>query len=365
MGLSSIYRPELDVLRFAAFLMVFVHHAGRHTGLSGVVSDASGFGLTLFFTLSAFLIGGRLLDEKISTGTVSLRRFYTRRALRIWPLYFAALAMFWAASALHEPLTKDQAGLLVALLTFTGNLYYACGAHEWVGVLVDPLWSISMEEQFYLLFPPVVLLCGRRAMWCVCLAALAFAIAAQAGLAAAGADRDVAIWTNPLVQIEFFALGTMLALWLREGPLALSTPIRLAMGASALLVWAAAAGLTAVKEAGLATSVFSVVLGYQMAAVGCVGLLLAFHGSTVRWPAGLVRLGGISFGLYVFHLWGLGLAGQATGAPSSPATFLLALAITVAMAAASYRYLELPFLRLKRVLGEPGGAPVVATAGAP
>ena len=365
MRISSAHRPELDVLRFVAFLMVFLHHAGRQSGSSGFVVDACGFGLTLFFTLSAFLIGGRLLDEKVSTGTVSLRRFYARRALRIWPLYFTALGMFWAGTALHGSIEPDQASLLVALLTFTADFYYASGTHDWVGVVVDPLWSISMEEQFYLLFPPVVLLCGRRGIWCTCVAALAVAVATQAALAATGADRDVAIWTNPLVQIEFFALGTMMALWLRDGPLVLSTPTRVGLSLTALAVWSIAAWLTSIKQGGPAPLVLPLVLGYQMVALGCACLLLAFDGCTGRMPMMLERLGAMSFGLYVFHLWGLGLAGRLTGASSGIATLLLALATTTVMAAVSFKYLEQPFLRLKRLLvfeRDHGGHPAM-TAG--
>jgi peptidoglycan/LPS O-acetylase OafA/YrhL len=112
---SPLYRPELDVLRFFAFFCVFLTHGvsvnlnhgilEHHPSVGRVVTflDAAGsYGLPLFFFLSAFLITTLLLLEKQKTGEVHLRRFYLRRILRIWPLYFTfllfsfALGMFWA-----------------------------------------------------------------------------------------------------------------------------------------------------------------------------------------------------------------------------------------------------------------------------
>jgi peptidoglycan/LPS O-acetylase OafA/YrhL len=85
------YRPELDALRFFAFLAVLVHHGPSSTGLFGLASSAGGFGLSMFFLLSAYLITELLLREREQTGTVAWNLFFTRRALRIWPLYYAFL----------------------------------------------------------------------------------------------------------------------------------------------------------------------------------------------------------------------------------------------------------------------------------
>src|SRR5438552_17688903 len=101
----GFYRPELDVLRFGAFLLVFIHHGFPLTaaeyagwGVPGVVAAllasgarAGALGVDLFFALSAYLITELLLREQRSHGTFSIRAFYVRRILRIWPLYFFAL----------------------------------------------------------------------------------------------------------------------------------------------------------------------------------------------------------------------------------------------------------------------------------
>jgi peptidoglycan/LPS O-acetylase OafA/YrhL len=89
---TRFYRPELDALRFFAFLAVLVHHGPSSTGIFNLASHAGGFGLSMFFLLSAYLITELLFREREQTGTIAWRLFFTRRALRIWPLYYAALA---------------------------------------------------------------------------------------------------------------------------------------------------------------------------------------------------------------------------------------------------------------------------------
>ncbi|HEY0745209.1 MAG TPA: acyltransferase family protein, partial [Steroidobacteraceae bacterium] len=127
--LHRYYRPELDVLRFFAFFMVFLSHVvpgddvfyrqlhipPRAADL--IVNAASGgaFGVDLFFTLSAFLITTLLLREKELHGTINISSFYVRRALRVWPLYFAFLLII---APLMDHLIPDQVMRLKYLLAF-------------------------------------------------------------------------------------------------------------------------------------------------------------------------------------------------------------------------------------------------------
>lgn len=85
------YRPELDVLRFFAFLAVLIHHGPYAPGVPNLFRRMGGFGLSMFFLLSSFLITELLVREREQTKTVNWKAFFVRRALRIWPLYFAAL----------------------------------------------------------------------------------------------------------------------------------------------------------------------------------------------------------------------------------------------------------------------------------
>ncbi len=158
------YRPELDVLRFFAFLSVYLFHvlprveAANHTGwlrsaawLAANFRLAGSFGVCLFFVLSSFLITELLLRERRQTGTVHVKAFYVRRILRIWPLYF----FFLFFGALLGHFVADwhmEAPRLLAFLLLLGNWYVAVFGQTLNPIA--PLWSISIEEQFYLTWRP-------------------------------------------------------------------------------------------------------------------------------------------------------------------------------------------------------------------
>lgn len=217
------YRPGLDIVRFLAFMLVFFWHTlpmptkslvVRHN-LAGaivvykVILNSSCFGLCLFFTLSAFLIFELLLREKRVTGTVAIKRFYLRRILRIWPLYYLGLALgiCWA-------FTFDRGGSSVQSLAW---FVVFAGSFQFVieGLNDNPagvLWSISIEEQFYVIAPFLVKHCSRRVLLGFC--ALVVAVSNLTLFVLAGktvAPIDVT-WTNPLVQFECFAAGILLCL---------------------------------------------------------------------------------------------------------------------------------------------------------
>lgn len=137
--------PELDGLRGVAISMVLIEHAG---GLLAVPFDFGYYGVELFFVLSGFLITGILLQarEKYS---IELWRFIWRRAFRIFPLYYACLALFvlfdYGSARSHFPW----------LVSYTWN--YWCAFNTPVSNPLFYLWSLSVEEQFYVVWPFVVL----------------------------------------------------------------------------------------------------------------------------------------------------------------------------------------------------------------
>ncbi len=357
------YRPELDVVRFIAFFAVFLHHGLPRTGFldwtgewiavsawRAAVADAGGFGLCLFFVLSAYLIADLLLRERDRTGTVALGRFFARRIRRIWPLYIVGLLLGTAwGLALHQPTHLRFAAYFLLL----GNWY--CVTHGWGLNPFTPLWSISIEEQFYLLWPGIAKYAGRGAMFAVCAALLAAANATLLHLGRQHANLDVAVWANSVVQLQMFAAGILLALVLRQ-----RIP-QLAAGWRAVLVLAcpgcwyvAAHGFHIKPQMGNAADGGQLVAGYGLVTLGCVALLVGLLGISSRLvPAWLAYLGRISYGLYVFHLVGdrLALAMlRQLPLPWAARTALemaAALGITVAIAAASYRWLERPLLRLR------------------
>ncbi len=375
--MTRFFRPELDALRFVAFLLVFLHHASprdpaiyeRFVSPDAAraltsIADAFGYGLSLFFFLSAFLITELLVREKQRVGTVKIREFYIRRLLRIWPLYFTGVAI-GIAVAIAGRLSGSAADLgswqmLVLFLALSGNWYFAREGVEWSDNPMTPLWSISIEEQFYLFWPWLVRAASRRTMLCACAALIGLAIAVEFWLGERRASADTTIWANSFVQFEMFGAGAALSLLLRGAApkFGVTTRIALAIGSAAL--WFASVHWMQAKYAGPALSGASIVAGYAMITAGCAGLMLSLLGLERPLPARLIYLGQISFGLYVFHLLAieamfgfertfvasLGLTGFAH-AGAGLAAAAGALGLTVAMAVVSYRNLETPFLRLK------------------
>lgn len=156
------YRAALDGLRCVAILPVVGLHA------FGWPRQGS-LGVDVFFVLSGFLITSLLLAEREATGSVSLRRFYARRALRLLPALFAMLICFLIATLISLSVqgNLDMAHLrrpllgVAAALTYTANFAGAAGFHP---AGLGHLWSLAEEEQFYLLWPPLlfVLLRARK-----------------------------------------------------------------------------------------------------------------------------------------------------------------------------------------------------------
>lgn len=361
-GVGAFYHPELDALRFLAFLAVFVHHAlpndlALYTG-SGVpeaaarwlltAKGAGAYGVDLFFTLSAYLITELLVREHLSRGRINVWAFYARRALRIWPLYFTALA----AAVLLAPrvLPAEEFGpvYVVSFALFAGN--WACA---WWGLpfsVANPLWSVSIEEQFYLAWPLLLLCCGVGRIRHLALAMLAVACGARIILAATGTEHP-GVWCNTFARLDPIACGALLAVGLRGGAPALGAAARLALCGGGLAVWLL---VTKYLQQDGPTSLVT----YPAVAAGSLMLLVA----ALRPEAPLLRraplsclvyLGRISYGLYVFHLFALAFMAQQLTLPlvGVPLNFeqrvACAFVLTVLLAAASYRWLEGPFLRLK------------------
>jgi peptidoglycan/LPS O-acetylase OafA/YrhL len=370
---ARFYHPELDVLRFFAFLMVFCHHALPHDPtfwtklgipefLAQVIAGigASGaFGVSLFFVLSSYLITELLLREKDLTGTLDVRSFYIRRILRIWPLYFAFLALAvilqWIVPGQHVTL---RAGMWFSLLA--GNWFIVF--HGFPSSVIFPLWSVSIEEQFYITWPAIVRRVSETGMLICAGLLLAVATASRMYLGMRHTPESD-VWCNTLVQLDPIAIGILLAVLLKGEIPRLSKLARGAMAIAGVTGLALGAVYFGIKSDPITTT--RIVLGYPSVAIGGVLLLLSvLRNSDKRANPMLVYLGRISYGLYVFHVLGL-LISNYTVHDQTASLFRyslrvgVALSATIAMAAVSYRWLETPFLSLKQrfthVLSRPGG----------
>jgi len=152
--MKKIYFPGLNGIRAIACMMVFAGHFNTsfsiRTGTAGESMLANG--VTCFFTLSGFLITSLLLNEKRSTGKINLPNFYLRRILRIWPLYFLILVIGWFALP-YVQVPGEQTSYFLFYLFFLGNFAFNMTHCIWI---VNPLWSVAVEEQFYAFWPLIV-----------------------------------------------------------------------------------------------------------------------------------------------------------------------------------------------------------------
>ena len=154
---NKLYLPGLNGLRAIAASAVIFSHIGLHLDMFGLIKkggfDLGSFGVTIFFTLSGFLITFLLLNEKQQKKDIDIKKFYVRRILRIWPLYFTYLliALFY----IHFNINSD----IWYYIFIVPNIPFAINAAAG-GVLYIPFvghyWSLGVEEQFYAFWPWVI-----------------------------------------------------------------------------------------------------------------------------------------------------------------------------------------------------------------
>lgn len=357
---ESFYRPELDVLRFFAFLAVFLYHFTRPVelyvqhGVPRIVAAVGNglmqggvFGVDLFFVLSAYLITELLLREKDECGSLDVRGFYLRRILRIWPLYF-----FYIGLALIPIFNRSHAFTwhhAAAFVFLAGN--WSIILWGWpIPSIVGPLWTVSIEEQFYLLWPPIVRNVSRaRIMW----AALAMLIVSNLTritmVALHGGTNSV--WCNTFARLDPIAAGVLVAAVLRGKIPSFRLPGRLWMIVLGIIPLALVANFWHIHEPEKLEWIPTLV-GFPVVAASCTLILLGALGIPFRMPRSLLYLGKISYGLYVYHALGNFLSNELIPVHNSSLQLALrptaALAITILLAAVSYAILEKPFLKLKQ-----------------
>ena len=362
------YFPALDRLRFAAFLSVFVHHVFPQEPerylqmgfssplahlLSGTILSGS-LGVDLFFVLSSYLITGLLLEEVRSQGSFALGNFWARRALRIWPLYFLYLAFVVWIVPKYLVANENLEGYLLPYALFYGN--WACVLWNYPHSTAVHLWSVSIEEQFYLLWPLLLKVFGGRRIPQLGFLLLLIGFATRLFLVLSHA-RHPAFWCNTLAHIDPIVVGALLS-YSEEKVIPLWNAARRRL----LLILAFLLPISFCIFFQMETlSGWPVFFFLPTAALCCGLILLAVIARRVE--AGrsnlflrlLSYLGKISYGLYVWHFLvvrflRLHLGPAQTGFSELSSLFLQffsGLGITVTMAALSYELFEWPFLRLK------------------
>ena len=367
----SFYKPELDALRFFAFSWVCAMHYLRYSAgalaahgfpkaIAVVIASllrAGVFGVDLFFALSSYLITELLLREKDSFGSVDVRSFYLRRILRIWPLYFLFIGL--CMIPFFNPGHALTWRYVACLLLLAGN--WGVILYWWpVPSVVGPLWTVSIEEQFYLLWPPLVARLSKRGI----------AIAAATLLAAGFALRFVLVWLYPIsafptnhiiwcntvAHIDPIAAGILVAVLLHDKRVSVGAIARISLIVFGVALLACLSNWSLDESYQL--RMLPNLIGFPLIALGASSLLVGVMDWSIAVPKFLVYLGKISYGLYVFHEMGMFIADKLLRSNHGGIHLVASFAITVGMSILSYRYFESPFLRLKNRLAHIHSRPV-------
>jgi peptidoglycan/LPS O-acetylase OafA/YrhL len=330
--------PMLDGFRaVAAFSVVLAH--GYHLTLFD--------GVTAFFVLSGFLITTLLIRERDATGSISLRSFYARRTLRIFPAYYAlVLASYVIDKVAGNPWPS---GLAPSAVAYVVNYFNAFNGQP--STSIAHLWSLGVEEQFYLLWPALFIALSRFGMRGV---QIGLATAIVGGLIwrpiayFSGFAGQAYLYNAFDARFDNLAMGCLLAT-VAQTPHA----VRIA-SVIAGRVWMPliTIGLMTAVTYGLsplAQHLFGFTLYSFLIAVFIAQLLQQRNAAPWRvLDLAPVRfLGTISYPIYLYHGWGIGLGLWLTGWPPL-AQFLAGVVFTVLGACGSYFIVEKPFLALKQ-----------------
>jgi peptidoglycan/LPS O-acetylase OafA/YrhL len=359
--LARGYIPELDGLRGIAILLVIVHHFWPATGYlvpAKPVVHLGWMGVDLFFVISGFLITGILLDTRGQRGY--FRNYLARRMLRVFPLYYlfvitaflvipaAQPGSFWQSEFVQE------SGSPLWYLLYLGNVREAITGVEPAYILA-PLWSLSIEEQFYLVFPLLVAWLDRRALVRVLVAMVILAPVFRALMLVLFPDNVRIQYLATPSRMDVLALGGLLAVAVRS-PTVL--PSRRTTGRVLALLVALCACVFVAGGLDRTTS-FARVLGYSLIAFTFTAFVTwTLQGRAARDTAWLrvrplLMIGKLCYGIYLLQrpaevilIRLFGVLGVAVD-PESLTLVLLKMLFAFGVAAVSWHLLERPLLRLK------------------
>jgi peptidoglycan/LPS O-acetylase OafA/YrhL len=350
---SAHKMPQLDALRaFAVLSVLFVHFVARPPYWLAIVPWAA-CGVQLFFVLSGFLITGILLDSRkqVEAGVSRfwmLRQFYTRRFLRIFPLYYAVVLIAWI---IKLPGFTDTLGWNLSYLTN----FYIVRTGRWIEA-ASHLWTLSVEEQFYLVWPWVVLFLPSRWLLRTFIAVAIFAVGYRV-LASNWLGPWVGI--TPFASFDCFGAGALLALAQRREKAGdprlrrILSVIGLSLGIPFLISALVShfppqsiAGRAGLMNLAMPLLCMPLISRAAEGFTGIPGILLT--------QRPLLYIGKISYGIYIFHVPVVYLA-NLNGSKwlnwlplriPVAAVFLIG---TLAVAAISWHFFERPINQLKRL----------------
>jgi peptidoglycan/LPS O-acetylase OafA/YrhL len=365
------YRPELDGLRAVAVVLVFIAHIGFvWPSINEKVLPGSFQGVDLFFVLSGFLLTSLLLEERERTGGFSFRGFYRRRALRLLPALLFILVVNLAYQAQQR---------LPLWPTFKAYFFIVFYISNWATVIGNPfiltftwghMWSLAVEEQYYVIFFPLLIVLLRRAR---SLRTVAWVL--SGGIVVTWLWRFVAtsrsaptdftlLYVRTDVRADALLLGPLVAVLVHLGHRITPKVRLLAIPALAYLVWTLC--YARVDDRWLYEwAIGPIDIAWTIVMVAVLGGGHVFARALRLRP--VVWIGKISYGLYLWHLPVFVLLYRHVRFRHLPnwLPFVLAMFVTFACATFSYYVVERPFLRRKRPRGSTDPAPPPTPVPAP
>ncbi len=355
-GSRDAYIPPLDGLRCLAVLIVIWQHSNPlvEFGNEGV----GVYGVWLFFVLSGFLITGILLRERdrvrsgMMTLGVGLRTFYVRRFLRLFPAYYLLLFVL-AITGLVPGFRQD----FVWYVTYMSNWLMAARGSFPGGT--GHLWSLAVEEQFYLVWPLLILLAPARRLPWLFIGAILIALMSRAVIQM---FSGIGVMAPTFSNFDSLALGALLAWHEHQQPGRIAVRrrfLRLALYAGCLLIFATFC-LSVVAQRGWRVLNVTEALGASLVSVWLVSSAASQSsavGTKLLSLAPIVYLGKISYGLYLYHhvliyafrrYEGLSWVVDAIGSSEGFGFFVVITLASVATASLSWYAFERPINRLKR-----------------
>jgi peptidoglycan/LPS O-acetylase OafA/YrhL len=340
------YRPDIDGLRAVAVLSVLLYHVGFTSFSGGFV------GVDVFFVISGFLIT-RLIVGEVARGTFSFANFYARRARRIFPaLFFTLLACFCAAFVLFPPehMRSFAGSLVYAVLSLSNVWLYRESGYFDADAIFKPLlhtWSLSVEEQFYLAWPLLLVwLCGRKHKAAAPALLVVLGISSLV-LAQRALDDPAAAFYFPQYRVVEFAAGAILV-WLG----AFRPRSDLVVEALLLL------GLALIAYSAFAFDTRTAFPGVH-AMVPCMGAALVIFAGQARYLGRVlsnplsVGIGLVSYSLYLVHWPLIVFYRYYRIVDLTPAERWMLVAVSIGAAVLMYRFVEKPFRRPARPLSAP------------
>jgi peptidoglycan/LPS O-acetylase OafA/YrhL len=324
---------ELDGLRGIAAMLIVAYHLFMDY-LPGCWAAVD-----VFFVLSGFLITGIVLQHGLSARF--LTAFYLRRGLRIWPIYYMVIAILLLCRL-------GNTGALPYYLTYTQHLPWYWGSEMPAWPLMQHTWTLALEEQFYVIWPVLVLLTGRRISGILALGLVGAAILARF----AGVN-----WWLLAGRCDGFALGGLLAVILAD-PSAETGRKRamtwgIGLGTLAMLLVALMAATGRLFDVGGPITMGVRTTVASLGSFALVAFLICHSGHplfTFLRSRPLVYLGTISYGIYLYHhpiVQSSQLLSNLIGVSPGPALYAIECALTLGVAALSWHLVERPILRLK------------------